>query len=1275
MIKKIKIYICFFFLLSLIIFIFTEYINNSKEISGKSLSKCIEAEIHDIKAEVYKKTAGFTLLLEPVSEKDIERTISFLNQKNCALVITENGIPQMILGDIFLSLREIHEINDKSGIMSNSHTAYLYKEIDKNKYLFLILDSLIDSKRTFKCLKHQELILHQQDIDSELDILSINNIEAVSVKTEIKTGTLFFEFSHAIILIFIIMLFSLDTILSEKVFTYLFPVFSYIFNIIILNYEKMEIDTIYLLFFYLLYVFLFNKPFRFLCKNQSKILHSIYILHSALIVFFFIANKGPFILYYRLHFYIILLHINLILICFFKNYIKTNVLVKLLILVNLFIPLLFILVNEIELHNNIRLKLKTISLEEENLAEMINLDILNSLDRDMLYDQLLSGKVENEAFYIYKNSIASYFLKDITILLFDSRTKIIDRFSLRDNLEHINIENYIEQTFDKGPINIRVINDTGSDILISSELFMKDNLIGGGILIAISLDYYNKELQMEKTSIIETVFSEHFHQLNWVKPLNERNYHYIALKNRNIINSDRIPIPSLPEDYYYLSTVEDQVYSSNKIENIGGRKYMIFHYKNNDKPLLLFIIEDYNFLYFAYISLINIFISFLSLIPFYLYFFIPFLIKRIDLTSLRVKIGLFIVLLSLVPIILVFYLIQSTLNRHFHNHSIHQIQNISNEIKEYINNEISIRTENILKSRILLDFIDNKMHYEDLERYLFSQYPETPVSEIIIRHDNKLIYELRDPDLEINYQDIHMGLFKYKIVNDKLMIHTYKRYRDIEAIIIFELTNAFIRKTADKYNIDIGFRNKKGFITISTYDYLLDLGLIPYNFGSYNSSGKVHQKKINNTHYPYAVYHTKIESSDIGLTIIRQKLPAYFLHTVKRLITIIFSLIFLAVLAVLTKIDNSIANNIRSFIYKLNMIKEEKIDHIDTGRVLIREFKEIANMINTLLKKIYQNNLLTNSLIENIPIGILLVDKENKIIHSNNTYEKVLFRLKEELEEFITDPVINTKISKTESNNTDNSIFKLDKYDLFLDQISKLRMIIITDITNLMELEEAKLRAEMAEKFAHDIKNPLMPIKLYTQHLSRLYKKDRSKFLKNFEDITQSILSQINIMEGILLRYSKVKKDEKDMIMKHKIKTIFDSIKNSFLIQNKEIKINFIIEDPEKYILIDQIEFFNIINNLIRNSIESIKEKGNITLFQKISHNDLIVILKDDGTGMPDSVLKKLNKMDIRSEKRGGFGIGLKLVYNFIGKMHGDIDIKSNGKGTEIIITLPGIVQ
>ena len=220
---------------------------------------------------------------------------------------------------------------------------------------------------------------------------------------------------------------------------------------------------------------------------------------------------------------------------------------------------------------------------------------------------------------------------------------------------------------------------------------------------------------------------------------------------------------------------------------------------------------------------------------------------------------------------------------------------------------------------------------------------------------------------------------------------------------------------------------------------------------------------------------------------------------------------------------------------------------------------------------------------------------------------------------------------------------------------------------DIARLERETAWKEMAKQVAHEIKNPLTPMKLSIQQLVAAYKDNSPKFSSIFEKVTETITSQIEILRNIASEFSNFARMPRANIEKVNLITSINETLNLFTDEKKLI--SFLHSENVIYVNADQDQFKRTIINMIRNSIEAGAKKIEVTLIKE--NNSCKIRMTDDGAGINNENFEKVFD-DNFTTKYGGMGLGLSLAKRFVESISGSIKIeKSSGSGTTFLLTLP----
>lgn len=224
----------------------------------------------------------------------------------------------------------------------------------------------------------------------------------------------------------------------------------------------------------------------------------------------------------------------------------------------------------------------------------------------------------------------------------------------------------------------------------------------------------------------------------------------------------------------------------------------------------------------------------------------------------------------------------------------------------------------------------------------------------------------------------------------------------------------------------------------------------------------------------------------------------------------------------------------------------------------------------------------------------------------------------------------------------------------------------------LAQSERQSAWREMARQVAHEIKNPLTPMKLNIQFLQRSIAQDNENWQQKFQELSGVLLKQIDELSAIASAFSDFAKLPK--IQNEKIDLI-NLLQELVMLYNKgEIKLQLSSSLREAHVFADRNRLRRAFINLITNAMQSIQipTRGEVEIVVEQQHMDFIEIsIIDNGQGIPENIRSKIFSPNFTT-KSSGMGLGLALTKDIINQAGGSIHFDSEvEKGTSFYITLP----
>ncbi len=248
------------------------------------------------------------------------------------------------------------------------------------------------------------------------------------------------------------------------------------------------------------------------------------------------------------------------------------------------------------------------------------------------------------------------------------------------------------------------------------------------------------------------------------------------------------------------------------------------------------------------------------------------------------------------------------------------------------------------------------------------------------------------------------------------------------------------------------------------------------------------------------------------------------------------------------------------------------------------------------------------------------------------------------------------------------------------DEIGNLANAYNEMVTRLKELQDELATAEreaawkeMAQQVAHEIKNPLTPIKLNIQHLERQLASndtDINELKPRIQQITKNIIAQIQSLNNIASDFSKFSQPINKEFENVNINELIHSVSNLY---QHDDQTDIVTELTAHNLIVEGVddELRRVIVNLIKNAFEAMPDGGIITVRCYTHKQSVFIEVIDDGVGIPEEDKSRIFVPNF-STKSSGTGLGLAICKKIVEAHRGSISFASiEGKGTTFIIKLP----
>ena len=210
---------------------------------------------------------------------------------------------------------------------------------------------------------------------------------------------------------------------------------------------------------------------------------------------------------------------------------------------------------------------------------------------------------------------------------------------------------------------------------------------------------------------------------------------------------------------------------------------------------------------------------------------------------------------------------------------------------------------------------------------------------------------------------------------------------------------------------------------------------------------------------------------------------------------------------------------------------------------------------------------------------------------------------------------------------------------------------------------------EMAKQVAHEVKNPLTPMKLTIQNFERKFDPQDPNVSEKVKQLSKTMVDQIDLIATVASAFSEFAKlPEKN----NEIINLNTEIEDILRVFNDDL---IFVHSNKSNIMInmDRIYLSRIITNLVTNAQQAQSDERNLLVNVDIEQHQrkVVISVQDNGVGIAENMFERIFEPNFTS-KNSGMGLGLSMVRKMVEDYKGQITVKSElGKGSTFIITLP----
>jgi two-component system nitrogen regulation sensor histidine kinase NtrY len=379
---------------------------------------------------------------------------------------------------------------------------------------------------------------------------------------------------------------------------------------------------------------------------------------------------------------------------------------------------------------------------------------------------------------------------------------------------------------------------------------------------------------------------------------------------------------------------------------------------------------------------------------------------------------------------------------------------------------------------------------------------------------------------------------------------------------------------------------------------------------------------------------------------------------------------------------------------RIDVQREDEIGLlVSSFNKMVRELKESKESLQRAWAESDRRRLIIEIILENINSGVIYLNAAGDILTINGAACRILDVSPREIlnqnysvlltmlrSEELKETVKNIRVSEFRGLEQEVRVTVGDRRVLLRIFITTLMdgknflgtLVVFDDLTEIVRAQKALAWQEVARRIAHEIKNPLTPIKLSTDHMIKKWLNKDEDFGQVFERSTKTISKEVESLRRLVnefSRFGKMPEIKKSPVL---ISGIIEGAVNLYG-DYKELQISVLKDEPEPLVEADAEQLKRVIINILDNAIQAMQSKGRITVEIKYygSINRVYIDIADDGPGIREEDREKLF-LPYFSTKRDGTGLGLAIASRVVAEHRGYLRVKDNKPtGTIFTIELP----
>jgi two-component system nitrogen regulation sensor histidine kinase NtrY len=233
------------------------------------------------------------------------------------------------------------------------------------------------------------------------------------------------------------------------------------------------------------------------------------------------------------------------------------------------------------------------------------------------------------------------------------------------------------------------------------------------------------------------------------------------------------------------------------------------------------------------------------------------------------------------------------------------------------------------------------------------------------------------------------------------------------------------------------------------------------------------------------------------------------------------------------------------------------------------------------------------------------------------------------------------------------------------------RVLVLEDLTELIKAQQLAAWNEAARRIAHEIKNPLTPIRLAAERMLKKHRQSEPGLATAIEDGVEIIVREVTTLQGMVDEFSRYARMPRPQPARIDLPRLIDDTLRLYENLKPGVAVAARLAGDLSGVMLDGEQIKRALINLLDNAVEATDAPGQVTVSAEARDGHLALQVADTGRGIPLDAREKLF-LPYFSTKGRGTGLGLAIVHRIVTDHHGSIRVEDNHpRGTVFTVELP----